>query len=588
MKHIYFYIQKKLKLLPTLGALIFVLYFFLPGISLAARINISPSVLNLTPGQTATLSVSVDSSGEAMNAVSGTLVVPKDILEITGVSKTSSIISLWVTEPAFSAAAGTVSFEGVVPNPGYTGANGRILSVTLRGKGAGSGATSFISASVLANDGNGTNILTDLSTASITVSPKATGEGPPVTTSPVSSSGVPAAVAINSETHPDPDSWYNSGTATFSWENPAGITGVNILADKKVNSNPGASSDGLFETYTYKDVEDGIWYVHLRLRNRAGWGGISHRRFQIDTVPPENLIIREPLVETPEAHSRQFIFEASDSLSGIKEFLVRVDNGPEIVVTPENNTAISTKRVGLYDYPNLSAGNHLIFVKAIDQAGNSVADSLAVSVAEVPAPTIVEYTDTLSPNEFFSVRGQSAPKGNVRIYIRGEKGNTVIEEITSVLDNGTFYFVADKALSSGKYSFSAKTELKDGAESKEISSKPVIVKRNFFLVFGQNSIIILSTIIPALALIFLLGFLLEHAWKRARGVKKRARGMEMTTAQAFDLVRDEVRKQIENLEGVSRIRDLTAEEQRLLKHLGSVIDQAEEQVEKQITFIKKS
>lgn len=584
--YIFTYIQKVFSKRSFFGAFVFVFCFLLPHVSFAARISISPSVLNLSPGQTGTFYVTVNSTDQAMNAVSGTLTIPKDLLDVTGVSKTGSIISLWVAEPTFSQSAGTVSFEGVVLNPGYTGASGRVIAVTVRAKGAGSGATSFVSASVLANDGNGTNILTDLGTASITVSPQTTDENPPVTTTQSARGGVPPAVPITSSTHPDPDLWYNLNTATFSWDNPSGITGVNVLADKKATSNPGTSSDGLFETYTYKELEDGVWYVHLRLRNASGWGGISHRRFQVDTTNPENLIIRQPLVQTSDAHSRQFIFEARDSLSGIKEFLVRLDNGPETRVEPQ--TATGTARTGVYSYPNLSAGNHVLFVKAVDQAGNSTADSLAITVSEIEPPSITEYTDTLSPGELFSVRGSASPKATVKVFLRDKENETVLTETVPVLDTGNFFYVANKTLSSGEYYLSAQTELRDGGKSAETKALSVRVRRNWFMLFSQNSIIILSTIIPALALIFLLAFLLEHTLKRVKRAKKHLRKIEMTTEQAFDLVRDEVRKQIENLEGVSRIRDLTAEEQRLLKHLGSVIDQAEEAVEKEITFIKRS
>ena len=106
-----------------------------------------------------------------MNAASGVISFPTDKLGVVSVSKTNSVMNLWVQEPTFSNTRGTVNFEGIALNPGYTGSQGTIITITFRTKSAGQANIKFSSGSVLANDGVGTNILIGFSNANITIQP---------------------------------------------------------------------------------------------------------------------------------------------------------------------------------------------------------------------------------------------------------------------------------------------------------------------------------------------------------------------------------------------------------------------------------
>lgn len=158
-------------------AKIYTIVFFIfvsvgmPLFAHAATLGLSPSSLSRTVGSTFTITVSVSTSDTTINAVSGVISFPTDLLEIAGVSKAGSIISLWVQEPSFSNAQGIVTFEGITLNPGYQGSNGSVVSITFRTKAAGTAMLKFSSGSVLANDGVGTNVLTSPGSASISVLP---------------------------------------------------------------------------------------------------------------------------------------------------------------------------------------------------------------------------------------------------------------------------------------------------------------------------------------------------------------------------------------------------------------------------------
>lgn len=125
----------------------------------AANLTLVPSAGNYSEGKAFSVSVNVVSTDQAMNAVQGKLFFSKDTLEVVGISKNNSIISLWVQEPSFSNATGAITFEGVVFNPGYKGPDGRLLTITFKAKNTGDSIVNFSESSVYANNGEGTNIL---------------------------------------------------------------------------------------------------------------------------------------------------------------------------------------------------------------------------------------------------------------------------------------------------------------------------------------------------------------------------------------------------------------------------------------------
>lgn len=87
-------------------------------------------------------------------------------MEIVSVSKNGSIFSLWVQEPGYSNVSRTGSFEGIILNPGFMGNSGKLVTYTFRVKSPGTGTIRMGSTSVLANDGNGTNVFSGSNPAS--------------------------------------------------------------------------------------------------------------------------------------------------------------------------------------------------------------------------------------------------------------------------------------------------------------------------------------------------------------------------------------------------------------------------------------
>lgn len=151
-----------------LGLFLIVAQLF-TGTAQAATQYFSPSTGTYSAAGTFAVDVYAASSDQAASAFSGYITFPAQTLSVVSLSKNGSQISLWVQEPVFSNTAGTVSFEGLIPNPGYTGAGAKLLTIIFEVKQTGSANVAFADGSVLANDGKGTDITEALGSAMFTL-----------------------------------------------------------------------------------------------------------------------------------------------------------------------------------------------------------------------------------------------------------------------------------------------------------------------------------------------------------------------------------------------------------------------------------
>jgi hypothetical protein len=134
--------------------------FFCTGTTAyAASLTLSSASTNVSVGDTVRVRVLVNAGGVAINTAEATLQFPTNILSVVSVDKSSSLFSLWPDEPSYSNQSGTVLFSGGLPSPGYSGSGGTVVVVTLRAKASGKATLSLSGASVRANDGLGTNVL---------------------------------------------------------------------------------------------------------------------------------------------------------------------------------------------------------------------------------------------------------------------------------------------------------------------------------------------------------------------------------------------------------------------------------------------
>jgi hypothetical protein len=545
-----------------------------------ASLYFSPASRSVDVGSTFTVTVYVSSATDSMNAAAGTISFPEDKLQVTSLSKTSSIFSLWAQEPSFSNSAGTVSFEGVVLNPGFTGNAGKILSITFRARAAGTAVVRFSNASVLANDGQGTNILATMGSAQFEIGN--TGPVAPEGTTVTEVTNTPKASLVSSPTHPDSGKWYPVRTAVFSWSLPQGTTGVRTLANQIANSLPTTLHVPPVGTREISDLSDGVWYFHVQLRNENGWGAVTHQRFQIDTEKPEKMEISQIAGENPNLPRAVFRVDASDKTSGIDRFEVQIDNSTTSVWKDTGDHR--------YETPPLSPGRHVIVVKAFDKAGNSASAFSDFEIRGIAMPLITDYPKEMYADTLLAIRGKTFPLGSLeaRAEWNGEEMKT--QRVSADAD-GNFVFVFDEKLREGAYSFRFKAIDAEGGESAFTEPVVVGVHTPFVSKLGAKFVSYLTFGIIAIACLLLLAilgnYLLHHAHLFRKNVKRAISGVESDIHEVFAGLKNDVEHALRFLNHIRTKRELNDEEEKLRAHLEKSLEDAEKVIKREIRDIEK-
>src|SRR3989344_2824123 len=146
---------------------------FLGGILLFSLLGVNISFAQLRPnlflsappkqievGELVSIDIKVQSTQQSINAISGVLIFPENLVRVASLSKDKSIINIWTVEPKIE--RNKISFEGIIFNPGFQGDGGTVFRVTFEAKTTGTVNLNLNEGAILANDGRGTNILATL------------------------------------------------------------------------------------------------------------------------------------------------------------------------------------------------------------------------------------------------------------------------------------------------------------------------------------------------------------------------------------------------------------------------------------------
>lgn len=559
----------------------------------SASLYLSPAGGTFIVGDNFSVAVKVDTGGAAINAAETSLSFASDLddLEVVSISKANSIFTVWTQDPIFSNSAGTINFGGGVPNPGFTGASGTILTIVFKVKSAGTATLNFASGAVLANDGKGTNILSSMSGGNYSFAPKSTvptpvptpAEKPPAekpTISPTPSGLAPSAPTITSTTHPDENKWYKDANPKFSWSLPADVTGVSFKLDEQPTSDPGSISQGLLKEKGFKDIPEGISYFHIKFQNKYGWGRITHRKVLIDITPPKPFEIK--IERENETDPRPVLhFETVDETSGIEYYEIKIGEGETFPVNTEE------LKHNPYKMPLQAPGRHTVFVKAYDKAGNSTLASIEVVIKPIKAPEITEIPQILSSGEPLSIKGKAYPETTIVIYVQKE-GEEPVKNETKTDKEGNWTYLHDETLKNGIYKIWTETRDARGARSYPSKTFTMEVRLPTFIKVGKMVIDYLSIMITLIILIAFFIAIAIFAWYRIsylrRRLKKETREAGESLQKAFDNVRKKVEEQIEDLD---HRPGLSKEEKRIRDNLRDALDTAEETIGKEIKDIGK-
>lgn len=151
--------------------ILFIISFLFAFPAYGATFSLSVEQTNLKIHDQVEVGVFVDTDGQSINALEGTIVIPKG-LQVKNINDGNSVISLWVTKPIVE--KDTITFSGVVPN-GFTG-NRKIFSFIGELVDSGKQTIVFSRITGLLNDGLGTGVISKDQALSLMVS-KETGGG---------------------------------------------------------------------------------------------------------------------------------------------------------------------------------------------------------------------------------------------------------------------------------------------------------------------------------------------------------------------------------------------------------------------------
>lgn len=263
----------------------------------------------------------------------------------------TSIIGVWVQPPAFDNTRGTASYVGVIPD-GITTSSGLVGTITFKAKKIGKALVSFDSNSVvLFNDGLGTKAVVNFGRAQFSVVPKA-----------------PQGVLIFSETHPIESDWYNNTSPVISWEKEKEVEGFSYIFDNKPFTIPENTIMTTETTKSFENLNDGLWYFHIKSIRKGIWGNTGHFLVRIDNTPPADFTptTNYLLAATIFVERSLISFFTTDNLSGVDRYEVGViDKNQSTVISP-----VFIETESPYQVPISKDSKLQVIVRAIDKAGN--------------------------------------------------------------------------------------------------------------------------------------------------------------------------------------------------------------------------
>ncbi len=568
-----------------LPALLFALFsIFNASEANAASLYFSPRLGNFSVGSILTTSVFVNTQEEAINNADAVVSFPTELLDVVSVSKSGSVFSLWVEEPAFSNSAGTVTFNGGLPTPGFNGTAGKIVNISFRVKDAGTASLVFSSAAVRANDGFGTDVLKTLgqtqftlkaADASPTVPPVETPPSgrPPVETPPAA--GTPLAPIISSPTHSHQEEWYSDNDPKLTWKAPSGITGTKLSIGLLPTGAPNVLYSEPISEKQLEDLADGVWYFHVQLRNSAGWGGVSSFKLQIDSQPPKPFKIE--VKEGKETTNPQptLTFGTTDEISGVDHYEIRIDQGSPIRTEKSE-----------YTIQQLDLGKHTVIVKAVDKAGGETLSMTEIEILAIDAPIIKDYPSELLPGSILTIKGTALPDATVKVYIQKDNNEIKTGE-TSSDKEGKWFFIEVEPVDKGVYKIWSETISVSGAKSGFSKKIGVLVRPPVFIRIGKLAIDYLTTIVTLLILILAIILGIFWVWlivkEKRRVIKREISEAEKALHKAFTALKVETEKQVAKLDGKP---GLSEREKKICNDLKEALQISEDYVAKEIKDIE--
>ena len=345
----------------------------------SAYFSFSPSSKEINVNSSFNVDVVILPNGEAINTARAMIKYPSDLLD-------AEFFNLGATLPYVSPGNYIDNEKGIISYGGFSDINANadfvFGTILFKAKKEGVGEVVFLDTSRIISAGLEKSDSAKSGKLLIKIKPEVLEERAPEIiskqeTQPVNNFPESTAVEekkvsvlqIKSDNFPDSEKWYNENSSTFSWMPLPGV-----LVDKyyydfndKPEFDPQNQIDGNVLKLTFSNIEDGIWFFHLKAKLSDGsFTKTESYKIKADNSPPENF---EPFLEDSEILSNEqtnLLFSTTDKTSGIAYYEVSDDS--------KNWSKIESP----FGVEKLFGGDYLFYLRAVDNAGN-------ITYAKTPA-----------------------------------------------------------------------------------------------------------------------------------------------------------------------------------------------------------
>jgi len=341
------------------------LLFFAPLQSLqAATLQLVADNNAYAIGQTFTAEVLIDPQAQNIASAEISLEFDSQLLSVVDIQKANSAIATWTTEPTFSNGTGRITFSGDMSQSVIAPAT--LITITFRAVATGTSLVDFSDVLLQATDAD-SNIYDTGTPASFVITAASAGlfSDPPT--------------IMQSQSFPNPDTWYGSAEGVFRLSPPVAAKAVAIKISTSSSEIPSADEAAIFEPIvrefrvSAENVTDGIQYINLQFRSDDDWSEVISRSLKIDTVSPAPFAIHSQSSRMTDGFPH-LSFTTTDDLSGIDYYEVVVADSEPVVMTADE------ARFG-YFLKDIEDGTYVVTVVAYDRAGNTRESQMTVSVS---------------------------------------------------------------------------------------------------------------------------------------------------------------------------------------------------------------
>lgn len=429
--------------------------------------------------------VTINSEGQDVNTAQSVISFPANLLSVTNIDRSNSILTFWLEEPVYDNTAGTIRFVGGSTN-GLNGASLKVLKIGFKVKGSGSGKLSINDGAITASDGTGSNVYTTAKGLDIII--PSTSEFQAVQLERANLQAVraqqaatlakelPSLLGIDVPFYPDQTRWSNrSASFQAKWKITSDTTKAAFAVNNKPTFTPTADPEGLLGSKIFSALPDGVSYLHLRLQNNIGWSPTLHYRIAVDTTPPNPFSITSDSGLKTDNPKPTISFTSSDTTSGISGYIIRLD-GLEATTTTLNS----------YTFFPLLPGVHQLVVVARDNAGNAISQTEKLEILPITSPTITSVSKRVIVNAGQITGGGTAdPSVGIIVQVLNDQKQVLIEQTVPLDVNGNWSISINKAFNTGNYYLSVVARDKNMASSFPVVSDIIKVEPRPVLTLGS-------------------------------------------------------------------------------------------------------